>query len=83
MSIRRAAEEYGIPRTTVHNKVSGEVDKVVKSGPITYLTDEEECKLSVFATRKDNPLRMTSTFSACNLLPSQLFDELRHPMDLA
>ena len=48
MSIRRAAEEYGIPRTTLHNKVSGKVDKVVKSGPKTYLTDEEECKLVEF-----------------------------------
>ena len=33
MSIRKAAEEYGIPRTTLHNKASGEVNKVVKSGP--------------------------------------------------
>ena len=40
MSIHRAAEGYGIPRTTLHNKVSGKVDKVVNSGPKTYLTDE-------------------------------------------
>ena len=37
-SVRRAAEEYAIPKSTVHDRVSGRVLAGVGSGPPKYLT---------------------------------------------
>ena len=48
MSIRKAAEEYGVPRSTLHEKVTGKVVLQVKSGLKNYLTDEEEASLVDF-----------------------------------
>ena len=48
MSLRKAAEEYGIPRSTLHAKVQGKVALHVKSGAKKHLTDEEESKLVEF-----------------------------------
>ena len=48
MSLRKAAEEYGIPRSTLHNKVKGKVAINVKSGTKKHLTDEEKAKLVEF-----------------------------------
>ena len=48
MSIRKAAEEYGVPRSTLHEKVTGKVALQVKSGSKNYLTDEEEVSLVDF-----------------------------------
>ena len=42
LSVRRAAEEYDIPKSTLHDRVSGRVLTGVCSGPPKYLTDEEE-----------------------------------------
>ena len=57
ISIRVAAEEYGIPRSTLQNKVSGKVGKLFKSGPKTHLTDVEESKLAEFLVHIRHMLR--------------------------
>ena len=48
MSLRKAAEEYGIPRSTLHAKVQGKVAITVKSGVKKHLSDEEENRLVEF-----------------------------------
>lgn len=49
-SVRRAAEEYGVPRATLGDRVSGRVKPGAVSGPSKYLsTDEEE---------EDNPMQI-------------------------
>ena len=48
MSLRKAAEEYGVPRSTLHDKVKGKSAINVKSGTKKYLSDGEEAKLVEF-----------------------------------
>lgn len=48
MSIRKAAEEHGVPRSTLHDKVSGKVALKARSGTKKHLTDEEEAHLVDF-----------------------------------
>ncbi len=48
LSARLAAEEYGVPRSTLNDKVSGKVPVQAKSGRKAYLTDEEEDRLVGF-----------------------------------
>ena len=48
MSIRRASEEYEIPKSTIQDHVSGKVAFNSKSGPSRYLSDEEEEELVRF-----------------------------------
>ena len=48
MSLRKAAKEYGIPRSTLHVKVQGKVAITVKSGVKKHLSDEEEDRLVEF-----------------------------------
>ena len=48
MSIRMAAEQYGVPKSTLHDKVAGKAPMNTKSGSKTYLTDEEEASLVEF-----------------------------------
>ena len=45
MSVRKAAEEYGVPRSTLHDRVTGKVALKAKSGPKKYLSDEEEVRM--------------------------------------
>ena len=47
-SIRKAAEMYGIPRSTLHDHVSGRIKYGARSGPSPYLTTEEEEELASF-----------------------------------
>ena len=47
-SIRRAAEEFGIPRSTLHDRVSGRVLPGCCSSPPKYLSSEEEDELAQF-----------------------------------
>ena len=49
-SVRRAAEEYAIPKSTLHDRVSGRVLAGVCSGPPKYLTDEVEAELERYLT---------------------------------
>lgn len=48
LSVRRAAEAYGVPKSTLQDRVSGRVQFGVKSGPPKFLTDEEELELVSF-----------------------------------
>ena len=48
MSIQRASEVYGVPRTTLQDRVSGKVSLDTRSGVGRLLTDEEECRLADF-----------------------------------
>ena len=50
VSLRRAAEMYSIPRSTLHDHVSGKVKEFGKQGPKPYLTIEEE-ELASFLVR--------------------------------
>ena len=47
-SVRRAAEEHGIPKSTLWDHVSGRVLPGAHSGPPRYLTTEEEDELEHF-----------------------------------
>ena len=47
MSIRRAAELHGIPRSTLHDHVSGRVKDLSRPGPQPYLSSSED-ELVVF-----------------------------------
>ena len=50
-SIRRAAEKFGVPRSTLHDHVSGKVEQHAKQGPKPYLTPEDEDELANFLLR--------------------------------
>ena len=45
MSLRSASQVYGIPKSTLHDHLSGKV-KSTKRGPPTVLTNTEERKLA-------------------------------------
>ena len=47
-SVRRAAIEYGVPKSTLGDRVSGRVTHGVLSGPPKYLSEEEEEELVRF-----------------------------------
>ena len=51
MSIRRASEEYGVPKSTLYDRVSGRVQHGCRPGPAGYLTVEEEEELAHFLLR--------------------------------
>ena len=48
MGVNRAALEYGVPRTTLKDRISGRVLHGCKAGPKPYLTFEEEKELVDF-----------------------------------
>ena len=50
MSVRRAAEEYGIPRSTLYDHYSGKIAQGSRSGPKRYLDSTEEAELAQFLT---------------------------------
>ena len=47
-SIKRAAEEHRVPRTTLHDRISGKVMQGKKPGPEPYLNKQEEEDLANF-----------------------------------
>ena len=51
MSVRGAAEYYGVPKSTLGDRISGRVLPGAKSGPNTYLSSEEEEELVNFLCR--------------------------------
>jgi len=51
LSIRRVAEMYSIPKSTLHDHVSGKVAFGAKCGPDPYLDLEEEEELASFLVR--------------------------------
>ena len=50
-SIRRAADKYGVPRSTLHDHVSGKVEHGAKPGRDAYLSLEEEEELVSFLVK--------------------------------
>lgn len=48
LSVRKAAESFGVPKSTLQDRVSGKVPFGTKSGPSKYLNDEEESELVNF-----------------------------------
>ena len=47
-SIRRAALDFNVPKSTLSDRISGRVQEGVMSGPHKYLSDEEELELEKF-----------------------------------
>lgn len=47
-SVKRAAVEHGVPRTTLQDRIKGRVTHGKKPGPVSYLTEEEEQELCDF-----------------------------------
>ena len=50
-SIRCAAEKCGVPRSTLHDRVTGKIQQGTKPGPDPYLTMEEEEELASFLVK--------------------------------
>lgn len=48
LTVRRAALQYGVPKSTLHDRVTGKVDPGAKVGAPRYLDDEEEDELVKF-----------------------------------
>ena len=48
VSVRRAAESFNIPKSTLHDHVTGKVLALGQSGPPKYLIDDEEEELEEF-----------------------------------
>ena len=48
MPVRKAAKEHGVPRSTLHERVTGKVVPNTRSGAKRYLSDEEEAALVNF-----------------------------------
>ena len=46
LGVNKAAELHGIPKTTLKDQVSGRVAQSSKSGPKSYLTNQEEKQLA-------------------------------------
>ena len=47
-SVREASEIYGVPKSTLHDRISGKVIHGSRSGPERYLNDTEENSLVKF-----------------------------------
>ena len=50
-SIRYAAEKCGVPKSTLHDRVSGKIRQSKKSGPDPYLMMKEKEKLASFPVK--------------------------------
>jgi len=48
LSIRKASERYGVPRSTLHDRCTGKVDFNATPGPSKYLSVAEEEELAHF-----------------------------------
>lgn len=47
-TIRKAAEAFSVPRSTLYDRISGQVGFGAESGPSRYLTNQEEKELAKF-----------------------------------
>ena len=47
-TIHRAADEFGVPKSTLYDQVSGHISSGARSGPPRYLNDQEEKQLVNF-----------------------------------
>ena len=50
VSVRRAAEMYGVPKSTLHDRIAGKVDFYATSRPKLYLTVAEGGACQCFPT---------------------------------
>ena len=48
VSLTRASRDFGVPRSTLHDRVSGRVVDGVKPGPKPYLDETDEKELSSY-----------------------------------
>ena len=48
LSVRRAALQFDVPKSTLHDRLTGKVVSGGQSGPMKYLSDEEEDELEEF-----------------------------------
>ena len=48
MSLRMACEKYSVPKSTLHDRVTGKTDFEARPGPSPYLSFEEEEELASF-----------------------------------
>ena len=48
LTVQRAADEYRVPRSTLHDRISGKVQCGARSGLSLYLTEQEENELEDF-----------------------------------
>ncbi|XP_019851196.1 PREDICTED: uncharacterized protein LOC109581489 isoform X15 [Amphimedon queenslandica] len=48
MSLRMASEKYSVPKSTLHDRVTGKTDFEARPGPSPYLSFEEEEELASF-----------------------------------
>ncbi len=48
LSIGRAAEQFGVPKTTLHDRLKGKSTEYSHSGPRRYLSNDEEAVLVMF-----------------------------------
>ena len=51
MSLRRAAEMFGVPKSSLHDRTSGKIQHGARPGPPSYLTLEQEGELVNFLIR--------------------------------
>jgi hypothetical protein len=48
MSIRRATQKHGVPKSTLSDRLNGIVPIKCRKGPQTYLTHSEESLIAAF-----------------------------------
>ena len=73
MKIRQAAEEYGIPCSTLHDYYSGKVLPGSRSGPKPYLDSLEESELANFL--------VDSSLIGYSRTPKQIIEMVQHVVD--
>ena len=54
LSVRKAAEHYDVPRSTLNDRIQGKVIHGSRSGPSQYLNDAEEEELVLFLLRSSS-----------------------------
>ena len=71
-AVKRAAVDYGVPRSTLQDRISGRVVHGNNSGPKPYLFREEEAQLSEFLQAVDQVgYPKTRREIKINVLPKQ------------
>ena len=54
MGVNQAAKEHGVPATPLKDRLSGRVEHGKRSGPMPYLTSQEEDELATFFKNASN-----------------------------
>ena len=64
VSIRRASELFGVPKSSLHDRISGKVQHGTNPGKVPYLTPREEEELANFLIKCAN-MGYPHTISHC------------------